>query len=197
MKKFLIFIVTIICIVGITFAIVTPISPEDSLNYQFKLLQSEYLDDICEKMGVNINEEVKKVFADSNIVLTDEEAERVVTTLLAFDYEIESSVVYDTYADVSVTVVTVDTFGLVKEKIKANIGDIILGVLTGNQVSNEAILKEVLVELDSAPKSYMNTVNVRVNDVKGIFYLLDFENNNDLYNALSGGLLYELEMLEQ
>ncbi|MBR3841032.1 MAG: hypothetical protein IKM20_07855 [Erysipelotrichales bacterium] len=196
MKKLLLFILAIICVLGIIFVVVTPISPEDSLEYQFRLVKSEYFDDVCEKLEVDVISEVKNMFAENGIILTDEEADRVISTLLDFEYTIHESKVYDDYANVSVTIETVDLFNIGKEKVKANISDIILGALSGKEVSNEAIVKEVIAELDGAPKDYSNTVNVRMNDIKGILYLLDFENNADLYNALSGDLLYELEMLE-
>lgn len=196
MRKLLIFILAVLCIIGITFKVVTPISPETSLDYEFKLLKSEYLDDICDKFEIDIKSEVKNIFEEYNVTITDEEVDILLEKLFSFDYEILDSKIYQEYANVSVKITTVDLLSLTKEQIKANIGSYIVDILNGKTFAYEEVLKEVISKLEDAPKEYTETVNVRVNKIKDVFYLVDLEKNNDLFNAISGNVLYELDMLE-
>ena len=195
MKKFVAFLISLIAIVVGAVIVLTPISAEKSLKYQLDLVQSEKLAMVTQQFDIDIYESVKQLFQEKQIELTDEEVKILVDTMLTFEYSINEDS-DDTPSTVSLKVLTVDMVGLIKAKVKENVGNIIVGVLQGKDVQNEVIAKEVIASLKATPKTYSTEVIVNMRNVKDIFYLIDFANNNDLYNALSGGLFYELDMLE-
>lgn len=197
MKKFVLTFIAFLLVVVVAFIVVTPIAPDTCLDAEIKLVKSEYFDTLCEKADINLIESIQEVFEEQGIVLSDEEAETVLQVILDFDYAIHDVTNYDTYATVSVTITTVDVWQISKEQIKDNIGNLIVSTLMGKDAENEVLVKEVIQELENAPKDYTERVDVRMNLVDGIFYIPDTENNSDFYNALFGGILYKLQMLDE
>lgn len=197
MKKFVLTFIAFLLVVVVAFIVVTPIEPDTCLDAEIKFAKSEYFETLCAKADINLIESIQDIFEEQGIKLSEEEAEIVLQVILDFEYTIHEVTKYDTYAIVSVTVTTVDVWQISKEQIKDNIGNLIVSTLMGKDAENEVLVKEVIEELENAPKNYIERVDVRMNLIDGIFYIPDTEKNSDFYNALFGGILYKLQMLDE
>lgn len=193
MKKLLIVLISIITVLMISIYMYLPVSNEQSLAYEFKLLQSEYLDDICEYLDVDLIQLVQNEFMKYDIELTREESELLINKLLEFEYDIQRI----DENNVRVTIKTVDLFALSKAEIKENLKDIVVALLSGKDLKHDVIVKNVIESLPQASKDYEEVIDVEMDLYSNVFYVVDLEKNPDLLNALSGGILYKLQMIDQ
>ena len=129
-------------------------------------------------------------------------ADTIVAKIRDFDYEITGkNENEDGTVDVQVDITTYDLKIVFKESIKEVIKNSFSGLLdiifSKDEVESDTFLNKLIVvfgeKLAVAEKTYKDSVSVKVEKNGLKWELVKGEDNNDLYNAISGGIINDIE----
>ncbi len=183
MRKLLKFVLVLIVALLIFAYLQLPLSRQASLDIQFKLVQQDRRDLIEKVLDVDVESELKDVFAVYGLSLSDEDVETIIRNIERFQYEILG----EENEQVKVKITSLDVAPIIEDYISNNLKDVLLTVWSGESIDSSEITSDIIGELDNYEVSKEYVVYVDMEEYKGLFFVVS-EENEDLWNALSGGL---------